>query len=102
MKTNRSVRVSNAFPTLGIVACSGHLIDTLVEVEGFPGSGTNCTGQNRGETGFLGATCGYSSAACGTDIIFLEAMSERGGETHIFLPFSKEEFVHTSVARGGA
>ena len=49
---------------------------------------------------FLGATCGYSSAACGTDIIFLEAMAERGGETHVFLPFAKDEFIQTSVARG--
>ena len=28
-------------------------------------------------------------------------MAERGGETHVFLPFAKEEFIHTSVERGG-
>ena len=49
----------------------------------------------------MGASCGYSSAACGTDILFLEAMLERGAETHIFLPFAKEEFIETSVRRAG-
>ena len=49
----------------------------------------------------MGATCGYSSAACGTDILLLETMAERGGETHVFLPFSKEEFIETSVRRAG-
>ena len=49
----------------------------------------------------INASCGYSSAACGTDIIFLEAMIERGAETHIFLPFSKKDFIETSVRRAG-
>jgi len=28
-------------------------------------------------------------------------MAERGGETHVFLPFAKEEFIETSVRRAG-
>ncbi|MEL0120887.1 MAG: tetratricopeptide repeat protein, partial [Opitutae bacterium] len=95
-------RISNAFPTLGIVACSGHLIDTPGKSRRFPQEAEQIVRAKIEEKlDFMGATCGYSSAACGTDIIFLEAMAERGGETHVFLPFSKEEFIHTSVLRGG-
>ncbi len=95
-------KISNAFPTLGIVACSGHLIDTPGKSRRFPQEAEQIVRAKIEEKlDFMGATCGYSSAACGTDIIFLEAMAERGGETHVFLPFSKEEFIHTSVVRGG-
>ena len=95
-------RITNAFPTLGIVACSGHLIDTPGKARRFPQEAELIVRAKIEEKlDFMGASCGYSSAACGTDIIFLEAMADRGGETHIFLPFDKEEFIHTSVVRGG-
>jgi hypothetical protein len=44
----------------------------------------------------------FSGAACGSDILFLEAALEAGIEIHILLPFAAEEFVKTSVAHGGA
>lgn len=95
-------RIVDAFPTLGIVACSGHLIDTPGKSRRFPQEAELIVRAKIEEKlDFMGATCGYSSAACGTDIIFLEAMYERGGETHVFLPFAKEEFIYTSVVRGG-
>jgi class 3 adenylate cyclase len=40
---------------------------------------------------------GFSSAACGSDILFLEAMLERGAEVSIVLPYNREEFVRDSV-----
>jgi len=45
----------------------------------------------------------YGSAACGTDILCLEAMLKLGRETHIILPFPPEEFRQASVdfAPGG-
>ena len=39
----------------------------------------------------------YGSAACGADILCLECVQELGGELHIVLPFSPEEFRATSV-----
>lgn len=39
-----------------------------------------------------GATDGFSSAACGGDILFLEAMLARGGRIHITLPCAVEDF----------
>jgi tetratricopeptide (TPR) repeat protein len=45
----------------------------------------------------LNAGFGFSGAACGSDILFLEAMLKRG-HIHIVLPFAVDEFVKTSVA----
>ena len=39
----------------------------------------------------------FSSAACGSDILFLEAMLDRGAEVSIVLPYNEEEFVRDSV-----
>src|SRR5438552_2694294 len=39
----------------------------------------------------------FSSAACGSDILFLEAVLDRGAEVSIVLPYSEEEFVRDSV-----
>jgi class 3 adenylate cyclase/tetratricopeptide (TPR) repeat protein len=41
---------------------------------------------------------GFSSAACGGDILFLEALQDLGGEAHVVLPYNQEEFVQHSVA----
>jgi class 3 adenylate cyclase len=40
---------------------------------------------------------GFSAAACGSDILFLEAMLDRGAEVSIVLPYNEEEFVSDSV-----
>lgn len=40
---------------------------------------------------------GFSSAAGGSDIIFIEQLLARGGEPTVFLPFPAEEFADTSV-----
>jgi len=95
-------QISAAFPVLGIVACSGHVIDNADSSRRFPPEAEKIAKQRIEEKlEQIGANCGYSSAACGTDILFLETMIERGGETHIFLPFAKDEFIETSVRRSG-
>ena len=40
---------------------------------------------------------GFSSAACGADILFLEAMVERHAENSVVLPYAKDTFVRDSV-----
>jgi class 3 adenylate cyclase/tetratricopeptide (TPR) repeat protein len=40
---------------------------------------------------------GYSSAACGSDILFCEALLDEGGEIHIVLPYNMEQFAAESV-----
>jgi class 3 adenylate cyclase len=44
---------------------------------------------------------GYASAGCGADIMFLETLQDRGNETHVVLPFGKEQFIEDSVAFAG-
>ena len=44
---------------------------------------------------------GYASAGCGADILFLEAMLERGSEANVVLPYVKEQFIEDSVAFAG-
>ena len=40
---------------------------------------------------------GYSSAACGSDILFLEIMLDSGGEIVVVLPYEREQFIRDSV-----
>lgn len=40
---------------------------------------------------------GFASAACGSDILFLEAMLNAGGEVSVVLPYNEEDFVRDSV-----
>ena len=44
---------------------------------------------------------GYSSLACGSDILFVEALIELGGEVNVIIPFDREEFIEISVAFAG-
>jgi class 3 adenylate cyclase len=45
----------------------------------------------------IGAGLGYASAACGSDILFLEAMLENDGEIVVVLPYEREQFIRDSV-----
>jgi class 3 adenylate cyclase len=49
----------------------------------------------------LDAGFGYCSAACGADLLFVEAMLARRAEVHVILPFERSDFVATSVAFAG-
>jgi class 3 adenylate cyclase/tetratricopeptide (TPR) repeat protein len=40
---------------------------------------------------------GFASAACGSDILFLEAMQDVGAEVSVVLPYNEEDFVGDSV-----
>jgi len=49
----------------------------------------------------LNAQIGYCSGSAGADILFVEAMLERGAEVNIVLPFELEDFVRCNVAYAG-
>ncbi len=49
----------------------------------------------------VGAQTGISSAACGSDLLFIEAMLARDADIQVVLPWRKEEFKQTSVLAGG-
>lgn len=48
-----------------------------------------------------GEVIGYSQAACGGDILFLEALQRRGHENHVTLPCAKPDYIEQSVAFAG-
>jgi hypothetical protein len=43
----------------------------------------------------------YTSAACGADLLFIEAARARQAEINIVLPFDQQDFIRTSVAVAG-
>lgn len=49
----------------------------------------------------INAKIGYSSASCGADILFVEALQSLGGEVNIILPFAVSDFVETNVRYAG-
>ena len=44
---------------------------------------------------------GYGSLASGADILFAEALIERGAQLHVVLPFRLDDFIETSVRPAG-
>lgn len=49
----------------------------------------------------LNIKIGYTSVACGSDILFCESLLEAGGELNIILAFDQEEFKETSIRYAG-
>lgn len=43
---------------------------------------------------------GFSSAARGGDLLFIEELLKRGGRAHVYLPFPRDAFAQTSVGFG--
>ena len=84
----------NTAPFDGIVAFTGHMIDRPTRPQPrFAASAENkVTREIRAKLDELDARIGFSSEACGGDIIFLEQILDRGGEIHIVLPYREEIF----------
>ncbi len=91
--------IENCFQIPKVVVFAGHLIDR-------PGRPTPrfppqlepaVRSAIRSRLKKLGAGFGYASLACGSDILFLEALIENGAEAHVVLPYDKKRFVKDSV-----
>src|SRR5215211_1603278 len=82
-----------------VVLFSGHMIDhSQHDGARFPSQRESAVAEQiRGKLDDLGADIGYSSAACGSDILFLEAMLARRAEVTIVLPTDSELFKSVSV-----
>jgi class 3 adenylate cyclase len=85
-----------------VIVFAGHMIDRPERSEArFPKElETAVATQIRDKINILKPAFGFSSAACGSDILFLEAMLEHGAEISIVLPYNEEEFVRDSVEIG--
>ncbi len=83
----------------GVVAFTGHMVDRPGRAE--PRFPQDHVGDVRlavrEKLKAHGAGFGVSSAAAGSDLLFLEEMLERGGHAEVILPFPEADFIQTSV-----
>ena len=91
--------ISAALRIPPVVMYTGHMIDHPARaVPRFPLEyEAAATSAAREQLARLRPMAAYGSAACGADILWLEAMGEVGGETHIVLPFPPADFHRISV-----
>lgn len=91
-------------PAKPIVAFAGHMIDTEDRAEPrFPAAEeVSIAHRIRDHLRAINPTAGYASAACGSDILFHEALRELNIESHVVLPFPAEVFRETSVGKNWA
>lgn len=94
-----SDRIKQWFPVPRVVVFSGHTIDRRTRLTPrFPSKLELAVYQAiRDRLHKLDARLGYASAACGADILFLEAILELNGEAHIVLPYEREQFIKNAV-----
>jgi hypothetical protein len=91
------------FRVPGVIIFSGHMVDAPGrEVPRFPAQYVEAVEEQiRLTLDSLDAQIGISSAACGSDLLFIEAMLARDADIQVVLPWRKEEFKQTSVLIGG-
>ncbi len=87
-------------PTVG--GFTGHPLDRPGEGPHFPpGMEAAVRAEIAQQLEELNAQVGYSMAACGSDLLFIEAMLERGAEVNVVMPFALDDFVANDVRYGG-
>lgn len=85
-----------------VVVFTGHMIDRPGEITRFPQSLEAAVRKEIGERlDELDAKVGYSMASCGSELLFIEAMLERGAEVNIVMPFDIEDFIEHNVRFAG-
>ncbi len=84
-----------------IVVCSGHMFDRPDRMEPrFPfAMRDEIYREIEQKLAEMDAGVGFCSLACGSDMMFADAILKRGGELHVVLPFNAEDFKAASVNR---
>jgi class 3 adenylate cyclase len=92
-------RLERCFEVPRVVVFSGHMIDRPGRPEPrFPAHlEAKVKAAVRDRLVELDGRVGFASAACGSDLIFLETVLELGGEIHVVLPYEAEHFIEDSV-----
>jgi len=95
--------LAQELPPPQVIAFSGHMIDHPARPSPrFPPDLEPQVSQAlRERVASFGPSIGYAQAACGADILFLEAMQEAGMQTQIVLPFPVPDFIESSVSFAG-
>jgi len=99
----RASEALEVLPAADVLAFAGHMIDAPDRsTPRFPAAlAPAVAAAIRERLARLHLPVVYTSAACGADLMFLEAALDRGAEVNVVLPFDREDFVRTSVAPGG-
>ena len=97
-----AARVDACFTVPPVVVFAGHLIDRPERsTTRFPRSIEAAADEAiRRRLATLAPAIGYSSAGCGGDILFLEALLDASAEAHVVLPYGREGFRADSVDLG--
>jgi class 3 adenylate cyclase len=97
--TGDPYKLDHCFVLPRIAVFSGHMLDRPErKVPRFPHTiEDEVRNEVKSKLDSLNAQVGFSSLACGGDLIFAESLLERGGEVNIVLPFRKEDFKRASV-----
>lgn len=98
-----ALAMQDAIPQLSVIAFSGHLVDEPGRpTPRFPAAlEAHVMASLREQVAALRAPVVYASAACGADLLCVEAALERDAEVNLVLPFDRDDFVRTSVAIAG-
>lgn len=85
-----------------VVVFTGHALDRPDEGPHFPpGLEAAVRADIAAQLEELDAQVGYSMASCGSDLLFIEAMLERGAEVNVVMPFALDDFIANQVRYGG-
>jgi class 3 adenylate cyclase len=94
-----TAKIDNYLSVPPVVVFSGHMIDRPNRASPrFPPELESAVAKAiRDKIDILKPGFGFAPAACGSDILFLEAMLNVGAEISVVLPYGKEEFARDSV-----
>lgn len=101
--TPAALECLNEVPAARVIAFTGHMLDHPDRVcPRFDMSMVSEVAEAlRARITEFGQAIGFSQAACGADILFLEAMQAAGMQTVVILPFAESDYLKTSVAFAG-
>jgi class 3 adenylate cyclase len=80
-----------------VIAYTGHMIGPRFSAD----NEGKVAAAIRAQMGKERVGCGFGSLAGGADILFAEALIERGAELNVVLPFAREDFIAQSVQPSG-
>ncbi len=95
--------LTDALPSPRVVVFTGHMMDGRQrDAPRFPAAAEEPVGAAlQRQLAQIDARVGFSSAACGADILFLETMLARGAEINVVLPSAPVSFARDSVEASG-
>jgi hypothetical protein len=99
----QAAELLHALPVNAVVAFAGHMVDVPQRATPrFPAALVPAVSTAlRERLATMRTPIVFTSAACGADLLFIEAALEQRAEVNIVLPFDRDDFVRTSVAVGG-